>query len=259
MIVDCHTHVQGLDNDIDKTEHLAAVEPVDVCFVLASGNQSSMQINKILSEYVNNYRDKMVGFALVNPTEDSIRRDDISYLIEKMNLKGIVLYCSEYAFHPAHSKAMQFYETAQEMKVPVFFHNEYSNKSSVLNFTQPFLLDEIACSFPDLKMIIGNMGMPFVEQTLALLHKHDNIYADLTLTPQRVWQVYNIVVSAYEAEVMEKLLFGSGFPYSKPGECIETLLGFNKLIADTNLPRVPRNSIRQVVERDTLKLLGVEM
>ena len=259
MIVDCHTHIQSSTIDIDKPEHLTAAEPVDICFVLGAGNGTSKEINKALSEYVNDHKTRMVGFAFINPTKDPVSNDDIGHIKEKLALKGAVLYCAECGFHPVHSKAMQFYESAQKMQVPVFFHNDNSNPSSVLNYAQPFMLDEIAVSFPNLKIIVGNMGTPFVEQTLALLQKNDNVYADLTLMPNRVWQVYNTVVSAYECGVMEKLLFGSGFPASNAGECIETLLGFNKLLADTNLPRVPRDNIRQIVERDTMKLLGIEL
>ncbi|MHC4130931.1 MAG: amidohydrolase family protein [Planctomycetota bacterium] len=259
MIVDCHTHIQSSIIDIDRSEHLAAAESVDVCFILAAGNGPSKEINKDLSEYVNDHKTRMVGFAFIEPTEDPVSSNDIGYIKEKLALKGAVLYCAQRGFHPVHSKAMQFYESAQKMQIPVFFHSDQSSQSSVLNYAQPFLLDEIAISFPDLKIIVGNMGMPFVEQTLALLEKHDNVYADLTLMPNKVWQVYNTVVSAHECGVMEKLFFGSGFPSSKASECIETLLGFNKLLADTNLPRVPRDIIRQIVERDTLTLLGIEM
>ncbi len=39
---------------------------------------------------------------------------------------------------------------------------------------------------------------------------------------------------------------------------METLLGFNMLLADTNLPTVPRGNIRNIIERDTLKLLGIK-
>ena len=31
----------------------------------------------------------------------------------------------------------------------------------------------------------------------------------------------------------ERLLFGSGFPYAQPDACIETLLGFNKMLINT--------------------------
>ena len=67
-----------------------------------------------------------------------------------------------------------------------------------------------------------------------------------------------MVVAAQEYGVMDKLLFGSGFPAGSAGESIETLLGFNKLLADTNLPTVPRDNIRSIIERDTLGLLGID-
>jgi hypothetical protein len=56
---------------------------------------------------------------------------------------------------------------------------------------------------------------------------------------------------------MDKLLFGSGFPVSMPGNCIETLLGFNRMLADTNLPIVPREKLRNIIERDTITVLGL--
>jgi predicted TIM-barrel fold metal-dependent hydrolase len=102
------------------------------------------------------------------------------------------------------------------------------------------------------------MGMPFIEQTLSIVSRHKNVYADLTIRPKNVWQTYNMVVAAHEHGVMDKLLFGSGFPSGNASQCIETLLGFNMLLADTNLPTVPRGSIRNIIERDSLKLLGIE-
>ena len=57
---------------------------------------------------------------------------------------------------------------------------------------------------------------------------------------------------------MDKLLFGSAFPAAKAEDCMESLLGFNKLFAGANLPMVPRSIMQGVIERDTLKLLGIE-
>ena len=119
-------------------------------------------------------------------------------------------------------------------------------------------MDEVARRFGSLKIIIGGMGMPFLEQALCMLDKHSNVYADLTICPEKVWQVYNVVVRAHECGVMDKLLFGSGFPFGEAGSCIEALLGFNKLLADTNLPTVPRGEIRDIIERDSLAVLGIK-
>ncbi len=259
MIVDCHTHVRALDKT-EASEHLAAAETVDACIVLAGVDESRDRVNKTLADYVAQHRDRMVGFAIIDPAQDPIGTKDLAVLTEKLGLKGFVLYCSVLGFHPAHSRALRFYAAAQEMGAPVFFHNgcHALNAEAVLAYAQPYLLDEVARGFPDLKIIIGNMGVPFVEQTLSMVAKHEKVFADLTIRPGKVWQTYNIVVAAHEREVVDKLLFGSGYPLSNAGECIETLLGFNMLLADTKLPTVPRASIRNVIERDSLELLGLE-
>ena len=248
MIVDCHTHINNASNDVEMSEHLAAAETVDRCIVLAGTDGPSEEVNKVLSEYVKKHSGKMVGFAAINPVKD------------KLGFDGVVLHCCAKGLHPTHSRAMRFYELAQDLGFPVFFHNGHGVQGTddVLQYAQPYLLDEIAREFSSLKIIIGNMGIPFIEQTLSMVAKHKNEYADLTIRPNNVWQTYNTVVAAYERDVMDKLLFGSGYPLGNAGECIETLLGFNMLLADTNLPTVPRGSIRSIIERNTLELLGIK-
>ena len=201
----------------------------------------------------------MVGFAVVEPGRDKAGLNDLESIQEKSGLKGVVLHCSACGFHPAHSSAMRLYESSQELGLPVFFHNagDALGADAVMEYAQPYLLDEIAREFTELKIIIGSMGVPFVEQTLSMVARHKNVYADLTIRPKSVWQTYNMVVAAYERGVMDKLLFGSGFPSGDAGQCMETLLGFNMHLADTNLPRVPRGNIRNIIERDTLRLLGI--
>ncbi len=259
MIVDCHTHINCAAENVEASEHLAAAETVDTCIVLATAEGASQEVNKKLSEYVSKHKEKMVGFAVVGPTKDKTNVKNLAFITDKLQLKGTVLYCSSCGFHPAHSRAMRFYESAQELGLPIFFHNGGPLKSeAILDYAQPYLLDEVAREFSALKIIIGTMGIPFVEQTLSMVAKHKNVYADLTIRPSNIWQVYNMVAAAHECGVMDKLLFGSGFPFSKAGECMETLLGFNKLLADTNLPTVPRGNIRNIIERDTLELLGIK-
>ena len=260
MIVDCHTHIDFAAGDAAKSEHLAAAETVDMCIVLSTLDGPSEEINKKLAEYVSKHKTKMVGFAVLEPRNNKTNVNYLQSIKDKLGLKGVVLYCSACNMHPAHSRAMKFYESAQELGLPVFFHNGGASikTDAILNYTQPYLLDEVAREFPALKIIIANMGLPFIEQTLSMVAKHKNVYADLTIRPKNVWQTYNTVVAAHEYGVMDKLLFGSGFPSGDAGQCIETLLGFNMLLADTNLPIVPRGSIRNVIERNTLELLGID-
>lgn len=260
MIIDCHTHMSGLKHGAEVSDYLFATETPDRCIVLAAADGPSEEVNMKLSEYIHRYGEKMIGFAVVEPTADDISVKALNSLQDKLGLKGVVLHCANCGFHPAHSRAMQLYEVAQEVGLPVFFHNGDSplKSTGVLDFMQPYLIDEVARTFSNLKIIVGTMGSPFVEQALSLIGKHKNVYGDLTVNPDNLWQVYNTVVAAHETGVMEKLLFGSGWPFGDFGKCIESLLGFNRLLGDAELPPVPRNMIKSIVERDTLAILGIE-
>ncbi|MBN2590984.1 MAG: amidohydrolase family protein [Sedimentisphaerales bacterium] len=260
MIVDCHTHIENITGENVANEHLTAVETVDACIVLATSDGPSNEVNKKLSEYVTKYNEKMVGFSVIRPDEDKISTSSLESATLKLGLKGLVLYCSDWGIHPTNSRNMRLYESALELALPVFFHNAGVDikQNAVLDYAQPYLLDEVAREFPSLKFVIGNMGAPFIEQTLIMVAKHQNVYADLTIKPKNIWQTYNTVIAAYEYNVMDKLLFGSGFPTYNAGQCIETLLGFNMQLADTNLPAVPRVSIKSIIERDTLPILGIK-
>ena len=257
MIIDCHTHINCPEGTIDTADHSEACQKVDGCIVLTARGAAAAG-SKRVSSYIGR-QSAMAGFAAFDPLSDKLALKYIKSVTSDMGMAGLVLYCSEDKFHPAHSRAMRLYESAQQLAMPLFFHNGPNlSGDAVLDYAQPYLLDEIARSFPDLKIIIGGMGMPFLGQCLCMLAKHENVYADLTISPDKVWQVYNIVISAYEAGVMDKLLFGSGYPFSKPANCIETLLGFNKLLTEASLPTVPREEIRAIIERDTFALLGIK-
>lgn len=258
MIVDCHTHLQCKQQAGTADSSRRIARGVDACFVLAGLEQDRSEANAELMAYIRK-TPSAYGFAAINPLHDEISIKAMKNLKKEERMIGLVLYCAEEDFHPAHSRALQLYEAAEEQGLILFFHNcPPFSPSAVLDYSRPWLLDEVARTFPQLRFIIGRMGLPFHHQTLCLLGKHENVYADLTIHPQKIWQVYNLVMEAYEAGVMDRLLFGSGFPFAEAGQCIETLLGFNKMLADTHLPQVPREKLRSVVERDSLAVLGIK-
>ena len=46
-------------------------------------------------------------------------------------------------------------------------------------------------------------------------------------------------------------------PYTSATECIEALYSLNQMAQGTNMPVVPREALRGIVERDALGLLGL--
>lgn len=252
MIVDCHTHI-NLTDAFDSEKFEQASEDVSNAFVLASPQESSSDSNKKVAQFAAS-NSKVVPFGVFNPLKDDF---DLLRDFAEKKLSGVVMYCSDFGMHPAHSKAIQAYKIVSDLEIPVFFHNQATTAQANLEYSQPFLLDEIARLFPELKIVVAGMGEPFVEQTLALIKKNPNVYACLTVNPDKPWALYNLVTAACEAEVLEKLFFGSGYPQGKITQSVEALLGFNRLFADMQFSTVPRAQLREIVERDAMAILGI--
>ena len=214
--------------------------------------------NRYVSDYCKRSPDKLIGFAGIDPTEKSAVAE-LKIAREELRLRGVTFSPANQDFHPTDSRAMHVYAKAEELGMPILFHpvGQFI-EASKLEFARPYLLDEVARSFPKLRLVIAQMGQPWIDETILMLGKHANVFADVSGLLARPWQAYNALVSAYQYGVIDKLLFGSDFPYTNAAECIETLYSLNQIPQGTNLPVVPREALRGIVERDALSLLGLE-
>lgn len=292
MIVDCHTHVWQTPEQLgrvdlgelhrprvvrtvrstltkaplvavpsaDADHHLASTADVDRSIVLAFKSRylKAEVPNTFVAEYVSRHPERLIGFAGIDPTE-SRASDELRHAKSELGLKGLVLSPANQDFHPADTRAMRLYETAEELGMPLLIHpgGQFTPESK-LEYARPFLFDEVARTFPKLRMIIAQLGHPFLEETLCLLAKHAQVYADVSGLLARPWQAYQALVACHQNSVIDKLLFGSDFPYTSPRKCIEGLYQLNVIPQGTGLPVVPRESLRGIVERDALDLLGLE-
>ena len=107
-------------------------------------------------------------------------------------------------------------------------------------------------------IVIGQIGFPWIDETLVMIGQHANVFADISGVASRPWQLYNALLSAASLGVMDKLLFGSGFPFETPAKAIEAMYSVNSYSHGTQMPSVPRSLIRSIVERDSLACLGIE-
>jgi hypothetical protein len=290
MIVDCHTHVwqspdqlgQLVLGDIprparprslrlpnertprgipsaDADYHWSQSAAVDKSIVLGfKSRYLRAEIpNRYVSDYVNRFPQKLIGFAGIDPTEaDAV--GEVNHVKTELRLRGLTLSPANQDFHPSDTRAMRVYAIAEELGMPILMHPGGAfTEQSKMEYGRPYLLDEVCRTFPRLRVIIAQLGQPWVEETICLLGKHANVFADVSGLLKRPWQAYNALVSAYQYGVIDKLLFGSDFPYTNATECIEALYQLNQIAHGTNLPMVPRESLRGIVERDTLNLLGL--
>ncbi|HEY4329496.1 MAG TPA: amidohydrolase family protein [Phycisphaerae bacterium] len=284
MIIDCHTHIWQSPEQLgdgalaelsrptvvagqkmrllpqaDTANHLLASEPADRTFILGfkSRHLNAAIPNEYIADYCREHADKMVGFAGIDPTEEDAV-DQVTHVTQELGLRGVCICPAAQDFHPSDTRAMAVYERASALHIPVIFYpGTHLSPKTKMEYARPHLLDEVARSFPDLKMVISHLGYPWVDEAIVLLGKHQNVYADIAALLRRPWVAYDSLVRAHQFHVIEKLLFGSDFPFTTAGECIETLYTINQMAMGTNMPTVPRESLRGIVERDVITLLGI--
>ena len=158
-----------------------------------------------------------------------------------------------------HTAAMALYQACADRNVPILVeHQPWLVPAAQLEFAQPYLFDEVARTYPDLKLVIGALGHPWVEQALVLLCKHRSVYADISEIIHHPLQLYQALLAALQQGVMDQILFGSGFPFGDPETAILTLYSINTLSHGSPLPTVARQHLRSIVERDALSCLGLQ-
>ena len=279
MIVDCHTHVWRREHwseelaresvrargrpiplDVTEEEYRRALAVVDraIVFGLRARHVGLLVPNDFIADVVRRFPEKLIGFASVDPSEPEYL-DELQRAIEDLKLQGVKLGPVYQNVHPMDERMHPIYAYCQRRHLPILIHQGTTfARRAPLRVASPLLLDEVALAYPDLVMIIAHLGHPWIAETIVLIRKHPNLYADISAMHYRPWQFYNGLMLALEYGVMEKLLFGSDYPFATPEETIEGVRGINRFAARWNLPPLPEEAIAQLLERDVRPLLGLQ-
>ncbi len=106
---------------------------------------------------------------------------------------------------------------------------------------------------------MAHLGHPWEGETIAVIRRNDNVYADISALFYRPWQFYNSMRLAVEYRADHKLLFGSDFPFTTTDDSLKGLRGMNSVLGQSGLPPIPEAVIEGIIHRDALGLLGLEI
>ncbi len=211
-----------------------------------------------VAEFVARAPDKLVGFAGCDPTQPGYM-DDLIHAVEDLHLRGLKLGPIYAGFDPRDARCDPIYTYCETHGLPVVFHTGTTyNRVAPLGVSRPWIFDEVAIRYPELRMVFAHLGHPFYDECLAVIRKHPHVYADISALFYRPWQFYNMLVTAQEYGVTHKLLFGTDYPFAGAQESIEGLRNVNAITGTSGLPRITDETIEGILTRDALQLLGVE-
>lgn len=158
---------------------------IDRAVVLAVDWARSHHVKAPPNEYVarlmQEYPDKFIGFASVDPLEGETAATELETSVSKLGLRGLKLLPAIQLFYPNDERCFPVYEKAEELRIPILFHgggggfpNTYSK------FGNPLFLDDVAVEFPNLNIIVAHLGGGFFREMLMLMVKNQNVFSDIS-------------------------------------------------------------------------------
>ncbi len=216
-------------------------------------------LDQYIAEYVAAHPDTLVGFLSVDPTQEGWQKEMVAGHKE-LGLKGIKLLPMYAGFRPDDERLDPLWKYATEHQLPVLLHTGTTFISQApLEYTLPRHLDAVGIRFPEVKIIMAHLAHPYEAECIAVVRKHQNIYADISALHYRPFQFYHSLMLAQEYGVWNKLLFGSDYPFTSVRATIDGLRSLNRMVEGTNLPRLDNDAIAALIHRDSFALLGIEM
>ncbi len=290
MIIDVHTHtpshrdavppdevvestVRRPDRPVVETTSWADYErdmaPVDASIVFGLAVDSPAEdvgipgtatgVNDATAAFVAADPSRRIGFLSVNPERPGAF-EELERCVDELGLVGLKLGPNYQHFDPLGRAARRLYGIAEQRGLPIVFHQGTSPiRRAPLRLAHPLLMDEVAIEFPELRIVMAHLGHPWQVDTLVVIRKHPHVWADVSAGFYRPWSFYQSLRLAAEWGVMGKLLLGSDYPVTTPGETITGLRAVNDIVAGTRLPAVPHEAIEEIVERDALTALGLTL
>jgi uncharacterized protein len=242
MIIDVHTHIKDegkCDSYFNKSEGR-----IKKAIVLAWYKDS---LDDLL-EFTGTRKDLFPVATVDMKNGIKAQLDKLENLFKNKAIYGIKLYPGYQYFYPSDREAYPVAELCVKYGKPLIFHsgdlysedNYNSNGTTMLKYSHPMHIDELAVRFPECRIIISHFGFPYMLETAEIAYKNKNVFTDISGTIEDSANLKNasdlleqyIVdlrrVYAYYPDVKMKTMFGTD--YCGENEPLNQVIPYIKLV-----------------------------
>jgi predicted TIM-barrel fold metal-dependent hydrolase len=208
--------------------------------------------NEAVAELIADYPDRVVGFAGADPHQGQKAVKNFERCIKELGMHGLNLQLYELKLAANDRAIYPLYEKCVELDVPVNLHVSINfSTKSLMRYGHPLAVDEVAVDFPDLRIICGPPGWPWVQELIGVAWRHPNVYIAIeSVRPNLLLKQnsgYEPLLTYGNSVLGDKIIFGSGWP----------LLPLGRTVAEARaLPLKPENAARFLSENAELAVFG---
>jgi uncharacterized protein len=158
----------------------------------------STSSNATTVEAIRRHPDRLVGICHLSPYDGMRAVRELERLVREDNIRGMsvaalndMVPASDRRYYPLYAKCV-------ELGIPVRIYTAMTYASDrPYELGHPRHLDQVAMDFPELTIIAGLAGWPWVNEMVGLLRRHGNLYCDTAAhrprhfaTPGSGWEMF---------------------------------------------------------------------
>jgi uncharacterized protein len=123
-------------------------------------------------------------FALtigIDPLRDLYESlNEIERCVKEWDFRACKIYPTYDHFDPRDERLFPIYKKLIDLDIPMQVHMGWTPcLNAPMKYQQPFLMDDVAARFPELKVIVSHLGWPWTDECMALIAKWENFHADI--------------------------------------------------------------------------------
>lgn len=167
--------------------------------------------NDEIADMVRAYPDRFVGVATVDLEKPVRAVQELDRAINELRFKALRIIPWLWNRPPNDKLYYPLYVKCIELNVPLCTQVGHTGPLMPSEVGRPIpYLDEVALTFPELRIVAGHIGYPWTDEMIALAWKHENVYIDASAWLPRY---YPFQLQQYmQTYGKHKVMFGSNFP-----------------------------------------------
>jgi predicted TIM-barrel fold metal-dependent hydrolase len=123
------------------------------------------------------FPDRFIGTANINPLEGMKAVRELERAVKELGIKCFYASPFRYGIRANDRRFYPLYAKAVELNIPVFIYTTMTYRTDLpMDIGRPLYVDDVAMDFPEMRIVAGLGGWPWVPELIGLARRHQNLY-----------------------------------------------------------------------------------
>ncbi|ETO26036.1 amidohydrolase 2 [Reticulomyxa filosa] len=172
--------------------------------------------------------DRFKGVVSVNLTDPCDAVQQIDYYVKKHNFKAVRVVPWIWDMPPTNRYYYPIFVKCVELDIPFCTQVGHTGPLCPSETGRPIpYIDRVALDFPQLKIIGGHIGYPWINEMISCAWKHANVYIDTSAYLPKYYP--KELIDFMNTNGADRVMFGTNYPQLMLDACVQSALTHLKL------------------------------